>query len=206
MMATFAPEPKLPPCITSTQAAKVNPRVMLQQDGLSDMGWQLLSVPASFPEGNVIHACMQVKESTGEVRPARGPTGEEILKEVLPAALQGAKEKGITNPVIAMDNTDVHTPALATLRDDEKLAIPTWSPDFMKVIEHNHSYVVAEFERELDKQGGSRLKPMAHLQLLERVFKRMSTAERVGHDVDTLQDTYGAIIAAGGDYPAHHFR
>lgn len=147
---------------------------------------------------------LQVKSGK---RLARGPTEQEFLDEVIKEVIQAAKDKGIAKPIIACDWDRIHKAAKAALPDSMVLAVPTWSPDFMKAVEHNHAYVVDTFETLV--QEDSTLvphKPQWYMNLLQRVFYEKTTPAVVQPDVQSLQDTFKAVIAAGGDYPPRPFR
>jgi hypothetical protein len=84
--------------------------------------------------------------------------------------------------------------------------VSVWSPDIMKVIEHNHEYVTEAFRKELDKNPDENYKTTTYKRLLMKAFEDESTPERVGPDVDSLKETFREIIKVGGEYPDKRFR
>ena len=136
--------------------------------------------------------------STGEK--ARGPTGEEFLKDVIPEAKKAAEEKGIRHPIFAFDNADIHELARDALPEGQVLQIPTWSPDFMKVIEHNHAYVVDAFEKLLNKKRARKYTAKEFQEFLTVTFFKVSRKEVVQMDLNSIREMLRAIIANDGDY------
>lgn len=137
-------------------------------------------------------------ESTGEK--ARGPTGQEFLKDVISVAKKAAEEKGIRHPIFAFDSDSIHDLAREVLPEDQVLRVPKWSPDFMRVIEHNHAYVVDAFEKLLNKKVARKYTPEEFQQFLKVTFYKVSTKEVVQKDIKADRELLKAVIANGGDY------
>jgi hypothetical protein len=144
---------------------------------------------------------LQEQEHKGQV------TGLEFDKSVMKAAKEGARKAGIRHPIFAFDNDSIHNQAKLNLQlGTERLDVPVWSPDIMKVIEHNHEYVTEAFRTELDKNPDENYKTTTYKRLLMKAFEDESTPKRVGADVDSLKATLNEIIKLGGEYPDKRFR
>lgn len=146
---------------------------------------------------------MQVAGTGGK---AKGPTAEEFLKEVISEAKKAAEDKGIRNPIFAFDNASIHELAKRELPASQVLKVPKWSPDFMKVIEHNHAYVVNRFERELGRRRNINHPPSMFHKLLIKCFKEATTKEVVSSDLRGLWPMLRATITVGGDYASRNLR
>ena len=142
--------------------------------------------------------------STGEK--AKGPTAEEFLKEVISEAKKAAEEKGIRNPIFAFDNASIHELAKGALPASQVLKVPKWSPDFMKVIEHNHAYVVDRFERYLAKKRNIKQPPSMFHNLLINCFRDATTKQVVSRDLRGLWPMLRATITVDGDYASRNLR
>lgn len=151
---------------------------------------------------------------TKEGKPARGVTAEEFKKEVLPAIMQAAQEKGLRQASYCFDNASVHKRAINLMEQagEQKIVkkfmrIPAWPPDFNKVIEHSHAILQEAFFKALASSAvPAAIKGPGLRQLLSDTFFRAITKRPIAADVDTMKDTYKAVIAAKGDYPPPKFR
>lgn len=85
------------------------------------------------------------------------------------------------------------------------LQIPRYSPEFNKPIEHVHSHLERAYKTTLLYGHDS----MTHVQLrnvLRTLFYTTITAAAVRKDVQSLEDTYDAVIEAVGGLIVHKLR
>lgn len=118
-------------------------------------------------------------------------------------------------PLWSLDNTNIHKCAIAnwgTNPDLTKLGIdgqlllpPPYSPDLHKVVEHVHAQLCQEFYKWL--HGSEPLHDIqAYFAQLEKIFKKIITAKSIQKDVQSLLQTYDAVIECEGQYPPKKFR
>jgi hypothetical protein len=184
---------------------RVNTWMLLLAEGIQHMLWHSTLGPPSLSQ-TVIVCPAQTKDSkTHEIRDARGPTSAEFENEVLLEAVAAAKKAGIKNPIMAFDNDRIHVRSQRKGREGWiVLKVPTYSFDFMKVIEHFHGYVAAEFERlveeDVQKNGDVKHRPEFYQGLLAKAIANMGKAESIAADVSSLRETLRAVKRVGGDY------
>ena len=146
---------------------------------------------------------LQTKKGTK----ARGCTSWEFMYWVMPEAYSQAVLAGIKDPIFAFDNNHIHHdvqehPEMLGLAPANILKLPNYSPDFNKAIEHNHAYTQSAFMAELrDHPFDEPLDPVKLRQLLERVFFHHTTVKMVCTDVDSMRQTWDAVIERKGGYP-----
>jgi hypothetical protein len=106
--------------------------------------------------------------------------------------------------ILCWDNAAVHKDAAAVVGDRaQRWPQPAHSPDMNKPIEHVHGILDAHMHKWLAHmratQADTRLTPdMCKAELL-RAFNALPTTS-IKADVQSLADTWQAIIAASGDY------
>jgi hypothetical protein len=106
--------------------------------------------------------------------------------------------------ILCFDNARVHSHAAEVMGNRaERWPQPPHSPDMQKVIEHVHGQLDKSMHTWLRKQR--KTDPRAHItpaacqQEVQAAFNRLK-ADSILRDVNTLPDTWQAIVAAGGSY------
>lgn len=148
---------------------------------------------------------------------ARGPTGEEVAKDVLLPILQVAREKlaGMLGkvggkklvPRISMDNPRIHKSAVKDYHqqlvaagwDDSTtmFPLPTYSPDFHRVIEHTHGRAVLAFQKWLyNNPRKHSLQKYKHV--FEQLYRECCTADIIAADVAGMPELYKHVASHGG--------
>lgn len=155
---------------------------------------------------------------------ARGPTGQEVALEVLVPILQRAQEElagklGKVNgkklqPRLSMDNPTIHQSAIKQYKEELKNAgwkantrfpLPTYSPDFHRVIEHTHGRAVLAFRKWLydnpKKHTVGRYKAV-----FEQLYRKCCSADAIAADVAGLPELYAYVAANNGDWAPANMR
>lgn len=156
---------------------------------------------------------------TQKGKDAKSPTADEMFTlfrdHVHPAIKKVISEGKSTewglkgqHPMISMDNDSIHEAAwgrMQALSKYKRAPLPPHAPDMHKVVEHCISYLKGQFTQRLAEMKGPRGQPEQYQQLLKDIFKTY-TAQSIRKDVESLPDTYQAIIDVNGDWPAAEFR
>lgn len=127
------------------------------------------------------------------------------LLEELEKPAHAAKKQRHERWSLAYDNAGVHCEAATKLKIRGRHPHPAKSPDLQMVVEHVHSWLTQKMQSWLSKQRDVAVTPAAAKAELERVFKQYPLRS-LARDVASLKDTYKAVIAVQGAYPAKRFR
>lgn len=117
--------------------------------------------------------------------------------------------KGTRDILYSYDNPRIHESAAdllerAGISPADRVPLPPYSPDMHKVIEHAHSNLQQIFKQMI--RDNSNIKtPVGYEYALRRAAKQLSK-ESIARDVQSLPETYKAIIKEGGKWPAKKFR
>ena len=103
-----------------------------------------------------------------------------------------------------MDNAAFHNHPLPQI-GARRVTLPALSPELHKVVEHAIARIKQGFKRWLrdHPQSTSMHKAFA---ALHQIAQQQCSADIIKRDVDSLRDTYNAVLAASGDYPPKKFR
>ena len=147
---------------------------------------------------------------TKEGKEARGVTPEEFndLMRALVKKLQEDHQRSLKRGErwqISYDNAAVHTDAEQAVPGINRLPHPPKSPDMHKAVEHVHAWLTQKMQAWLLKQEAGKITAEAAKAQLRELFGQLHT-ESVMKDVNSLNDTYKAILSVGGRYPTKHFR
>lgn len=163
-------------------------------------------------------AVFDLQTRTGKI--ARAPTAKEFetlfVKEVHPKI----KEIVNANPLVfgedgwllSMDNEKIHGTGWKQIKQElnldesKRLPLPAKSPDMHKVIEHVMAIIKSEFRKELGRLPNERLTAQGYCDLLKNIFDNKITKTGVMRDVESLVDTYKAIVARKGGWPDKKYR
>jgi hypothetical protein len=117
------------------------------------------------------------------------------------------------------DNDKIHAGADVKEKGftlEVRLALPPCSSDMHKVIEHVHARLQAKFQDWLLSYPGDKPSIAECKAKVEELFWHHESVAKGGRergcvgpvckDVDTLPDTYRAILRANGSYPAKQYR
>jgi hypothetical protein len=111
---------------------------------------------------------------------------------------------------LAFDNASIHELAKEVLPAGQVLKVPKWSPDFMKVIEHNHGYVVDHFHKQLEaetrKNRHKRYTAVGLRKKLKQSFFAATSKEGVQNDLAKYWEMLTATINEKGDYGSRDLR
>lgn len=114
--------------------------------------------------------------------------------------------------VWSFDNDRVHQAALPMLREQGLLTttnrapLPPFSPDMHKVVEHCIARLTCMVAAELADTEDIHLDVAHWMARLEQMFFGAITADSIARDVDSLADTYRAILEVEGAWPAKRYR
>lgn len=105
---------------------------------------------------------------------------------------------------LCFDNAGVHKAAEAVMRGRaQRCPQPAHSPDMNKPIEHVHGTLQGHMHKWLldmrTDHPGTKITPNMCKAELQRAFQALATTS-IRADVESLEDTWEAIIAAGGGY------
>ena len=107
------------------------------------------------------------------------------------------------------DNDKVHVGADLTrvgIMPTDRFDLPACSSDMHKVVEHVHAWLQQQMQLWLEDMEEQSLSPDQCTRQLQQIFFNQLQQSSIAADVATLKDTYRAIIAAGGGYPAKRHR
>lgn len=163
------------------------------------------------------------------MREALGPTAREFAEVVMKPIIQAgrslqnnAKYKryfpGDAETLYSFDSARIHQAALVKDPNGTTLLTPYWfqegvhrvplppySPDMHKVIEHTHAVAEAKFGKWL-MEDTKKYNIEEYKAKFEQIYRESCTHKVVAADVQTLHDTYDAIVNVGGDWPVKEFR
>ena len=111
-------------------------------------------------------------------------------------------------PIYSFDNAPIHQGADLKgleIAGAKRAKLPPSSPDMHKCIEHVFGTITRAMAHSLSKDANLTTAAQYKDEVV-RLFNTLITPESVQKDVASLQDTYHAIMAAGGDWPDKCFR
>jgi hypothetical protein len=101
------------------------------------------------------------------------------------------------------DNDKIHKGAKLDevgFQPEDRFELPELSSDMHKVVEHVHGWLQARMQEWLEDQDEEKITVEQCKAELRRLFEEELTRESVQKDVDSLKDTYAAVIAHEGGY------
>jgi len=101
------------------------------------------------------------------------------------------------------DNDKVHKGADLTevdIQKGDRFYLPELSSDMHKVVEHVHGWLQGGMSKWLSKQEKRTLKPQQCMDELQRLFSQVLQKKSIQKDVESLRETYEAVVLAGGGY------
>lgn len=141
---------------------------------------------------------------------AKGVTAAEFVD--LMKDLVGQLQRYTPSPLrasehwlISYDNAGAHTEAEHKVPGLNRQTLPPKSPDMHKVVEHVHAWLTEKMQQWLRAQQTNKVTSEDAQAELKRLFKSYPT-DSLRRNVASLPETYKAIIAAGGAFPAKRFR
>lgn len=141
--------------------------------------------------------------------PARGCTRDEFINMLKEVAVKKAQEKGIKRPILVFDNQfkGVHQQweYVGLQHEDQMEPIPPYSPDFNKVIEHVHTNQETKLKSKLETKTAE-MHPAGLKKLLEQSILEASNQRSIAKDVESMRDTWQAVVRNDGGYPIARHR
>jgi hypothetical protein len=149
---------------------------------------------------------------------AKGPTALEFLRDVLGPAIKAARMRlqrllkkakdGVQlRPLFSFDSAKIHKSALgaqfAELRKEYKwsmgmrFALPVYSPDMHRVIEHAHARAVLQFRQWLYEHPAE-VTIGRYKTEFEKIFRECCTPDIIAQDVAGLPELYQVVKARDG--------
>lgn len=107
------------------------------------------------------------------------------------------------------DNDRIHEGAdveKVGITAEDRYPLPALSSDMHKVIENVHAWLQQQMELYLEEQGDDALDVDACKAHLQSLFMDHYKLQSIQANVDSLRDTYEAIVLAGGGYIAARHR
>lgn len=101
------------------------------------------------------------------------------------------------------DNDKVHKGADLTevgIEEGDRFYLPELSSDMHKVVEHIHAWLQGEMSKWLCQQDKQSLTVGQCKDELKRLFHNVLQTESIQRDVETLKETYEAVVLADGGY------
>jgi len=152
---------------------------------------------------------------TKDGNPAQGITSEEFtqvmgkIKAAAEASENSRKLKRGERWLYSYDNDKVHVGADLTkvgIMPALRFELPPCSSDMHKVVEHIHAWLQMKMQQWLEDMEESSLSAEECKKQLQELFFNNLQQSSIAADVASLKDTYRAIIAARGGYPAKKHR
>jgi hypothetical protein len=120
---------------------------------------------------------------------------------------------GNVNLLYSFDNANIHISAIQNgmlaaydwSEDKDRLALPPYSPDMHRVIEHSHGTGVNAFRRWL-YQNPSKNTLQDYKEGLEMCYTKANTADVIARDVGGLKELYDWIYHNNGDMAPKEMR
>ena len=130
---------------------------------------------------------------------AKGPTAKEFLNVMRRFTRQAEKvnrEHGLEDPLYSFDNASIHDVALLSEEMDfdgnDRVPLPPRSPDMHKVIEHVFGTLEGAMQKKLHDNPGL-CTAEQYKKVLEKLFRKVITADSVRKDIKSLKGTYDMI-------------
>jgi hypothetical protein len=157
---------------------------------------------------------------------AKGPTAFEFLRDVLGPAVKAARLRlqhllGVAKdgvqlvPMFSFDSARIHKSALgaqfAELQKKIKwcigmrFALPVYSPDMHRVIEHAHARAVLQFRQWL-YENPKEVTIGRYKAEFERIFRECCTPDIIAQDVAGLPELYKVVKARNGAWAPRKYR
>jgi hypothetical protein len=157
---------------------------------------------------------------------AKGPTAFEFLRDVLGPAIKAARlrlqrllgraKDGVQlEPMFSFDSARIHISALgahfAEMHKQIKwcmgmrFALPVYSPDLHRVIEHAHARAVLQFRQWL-YENPKEVTIGRYKAEFERIFRECCTPQIIAQDVAGLPELYKVVKARNGAWAPRKFR
>ena len=152
---------------------------------------------------------------TKDGKPAQGITSEEFtevmgkIKAAAEAPDNSSKLKRGERWLYSYDNDKVHVGADLTkvgIMPALRFELPPCSSDMHKVVEHIHAWLQMKMQQWLEDMEECSLNAEQCKKQLQKLFFKHLQKSSIAADVASLKDTYRAIIAARGGYPAKKHR
>jgi hypothetical protein len=147
--------------------------------------------------------------------PAQSITSAEFtevmkyIKSAVEASVNSRKLKRGEKWLYSYDNDKVHVGADLTkvgIMPASRFELPACSSDMHKAVEHIHAWLEMKMQQWLEDMEESSLNAEQCKRQLQKFFCEDLQQSSIAADVASLKDTYRAIIAAGGGYPAKKYR
>lgn len=154
---------------------------------------------------------MQTKEGN----PAQGATShevEEIIKRIREKAEKPENKVHLARKehwLYSWDNDKIHRGAdmrKMGILPEHRFPLPELSSEMHKVVEHVHAWLDHHMQLWLQKQNRKELDIEACKQQLEHQFYKVLPKESIQKDVQSLVQTYEAVVLAGGGHVTSEFR
>jgi hypothetical protein len=152
---------------------------------------------------------------TKQGKAAQGFTSQEFadfmrdLKDIMDSPeksqLLGRNERWL----YSWDNDKIHKGADLEgvgFEEGDRFPLPELSSDMHKVVEHCHAWLDAAMQRWLEEHEDEQLTGQQCMDELVRLFEEELPLEGIRKDVNSLNATYKAVIAAEGGYVEAKFR
>ena len=146
---------------------------------------------------------------------AQGVTSHE-LGEIMKQFVEKAQEPADTahlrrgeHWLYSWDNDKVHRGADMTqagIQPEHRFHLPELSSEMHKVVEHVHAWLDRHMQLWLQTQHHKELTIDACKQQLEHLFYNVLPKESIQKDVESLVETYEAVVLAGGGHVTKEFR
>jgi hypothetical protein len=107
------------------------------------------------------------------------------------------------------DNDKIHRGAdmrKMGIKQEHRFSLPELSSDTHKVVEHVHAWLDHHMQLWLQKQNHKELTVEACKQQLKHLFYNVLKKESIQKDVESLVQTYEAVVLAGGHHVTSEFR
>lgn len=146
---------------------------------------------------------IKTKSKTKQGRKAKSTTTQEfedIMVEVVKASKPLLQELGHQNVLYSWDNNKIQAAASLEkigLRADERLHLPTYSPDMHKVIEHTFAQLKRIIVQKLAQLQPYQVTAAAAQRIVQEAFVELST-DSIRKDIESLPLAWSVISAATG--------
>lgn len=160
-----------------------------------------------------LHPAQTLQTKDGQ--PAQSITSDEFTEvmDKIKAAVESTENSRVLKRGekwrYSYDNDKVHKGAdlrVVGIQPADRFDLPPCSSDMHKAVEHIHAWLQGQMQKWLEEMEDGRLTADACKQQLEHLFYQRLKPSSIAGDVASLKDTYRAIIAAGGGYPAKKHR
>ncbi|WIA15080.1 hypothetical protein OEZ85_001778 [Tetradesmus obliquus] len=152
---------------------------------------------------------------TKKGKKARGVTSMEV-NDIMKLFKEKAEEPGNMahlrrgeHWLYSWDNDKIHKGADMSkmgIKPEHRFDLPELSSDMHKTVEHVHGWLDHHMQLWLQKQNRKELTIDACKQQLQHLFYNVLKKESIQRDVESLVETYEAIVLAGGGHVTSQFR